>query len=120
MRFPPKRNISKGRVRELSRTQSPSTKRITMPKTYRPESLLTEEELAEFLNISLRSIRLWIQEQRLPYYRFGWRLIRIRLSDVEAFLNRSLVPARTVPIPVRSRLAEKKQQKENNLQEVIA
>jgi excisionase family DNA binding protein len=78
---------------------------------YRPESLLTEEELAQFLNIKPRTITQWIQEKRIPYYRFGWRLIRIRLLDVEKFLNRSLVPARDVPIPVRSSLAEKKEQK---------
>jgi excisionase family DNA binding protein len=78
---------------------------------YKSESLLTEQELAEFLNIKPRTITQWIQENRLPYYRFGWRLIRIRLSDVESFLNRSLVPARSVPVLVRS------SKKQNNLQE---
>jgi excisionase family DNA binding protein len=84
---------------------------------YKEESLLTEEQLSELLNIKPRTITQWVQERRVPYYRFGWKLIRIRLSDVEAFLNRSLVPARAVPIPVRSSLAEKKEQKQNKLQE---
>jgi excisionase family DNA binding protein len=72
-----------------------------------PESLLTEEQLARFLNVKPRTITQWIQENRIPYYRFGWKLVRIRLSDVESLLNRSLVPARKVPIAVRSRRNEK-------------
>lgn len=67
------------------------------------ERLLTEEEFADALGISLPTAVLWIKQRRIPVYRFGWKAIRIRLSDAEAFIKRHFVPAREVPIPVRTR-----------------
>jgi excisionase family DNA binding protein len=66
-----------------------------------PESLLTEEQLARFLNITPRTLTDWVQTNRIRYYRLGWRNVRFRLSDVLEFIERSAVPAKDTPAPSR-------------------
>jgi len=66
-----------------------------------PESLLTEEQLARFLNVNPRTLTDWIQTNRIRYYRLGWRSVRFRLSDVLEFIERSAVPAKETPAPSR-------------------
>jgi excisionase family DNA binding protein len=67
----------------------------------KPESLLTEEQLARFLNITPRTVTDWVQTNRIRYYRLGWRSVRFRLSDVLEFIERSAVPAKDTPAPSR-------------------
>jgi excisionase family DNA binding protein len=66
-----------------------------------PESLLTEEQLSRFLNITPRTVTDWVQTNRIRYYRLGWRSVRFRLSDVLEFIERSAVPAKDTPAPSR-------------------
>ena len=42
------------------------------------------DEAAEYVGVSTRTIRVWIAEGRLPAKRFGKRIIRVRIADVEA------------------------------------
>jgi excisionase family DNA binding protein len=59
------------------------------------ERLLDAKELASFFNVALATISLWVQKNRIPYVRLGGRLVRFRLSDIEAYLQRCTVPARS-------------------------
>jgi len=64
------------------------------PLTPAPEAaspLLTPEDAAAMLGVCGASVHRFIKQGRLPAYRVGPRLIRVRRSDVEAFLQ----PVRT-------------------------
>ena len=52
-----------------------------------PSRLLTVSDVAERLNISVRSVFAHIAEGDLPRVKFGHRTVRILESDVEAFVN---------------------------------
>lgn len=54
------------------------------------ERLLTIEEAAERLNVSVRNIRHQIYRRRLPVVKIG-RLVRVDEKDLEAFIDRSRV-----------------------------
>ncbi len=60
-----------------------------MPKTAEPtvDPLLTLEDVAERLGVHIRTLHRFVADGRLPAYRIGPRLVRIRTSDVEAFLE---------------------------------
>lgn len=69
----------------------------------RPPSLelYTVGETAAILGVSRRSVSNWIKQGALPAIRLGpgQRMLRIRLADLEAFINRYNVqaPAKRVP-----------------------
>ena len=44
-------------------------------------------ELAEFLDVSLRTVDSYVSSRRIPYIKIG-RLVRFRLPDVERALKR--------------------------------
>ena len=47
-------------------------------------------DVAAILNVSLRTVRVWINDGKLPSIRFGGkngRIIRISHQDLEAFLD---------------------------------
>jgi excisionase family DNA binding protein len=48
--------------------------------------ILTSEEAAEFLGVSLRTIRYWVATRRIPYFHLG-RFIRFKPADLTAFLE---------------------------------
>ena len=52
--------------------------------------LLTEQEAADILQTSPRSIRKARQAGRLPHVQIG-RLVRYRVEDIEGFIARSVV-----------------------------
>jgi excisionase family DNA binding protein len=76
--------------------------------------LMSPEQIAIALNITPVAVGELIRKRRIPYYRLGWRHIRISLAEV---LERSRVPAEKpiAPTPkkfspkVNERRAEKKQ-----------
>lgn len=48
---------------------------------------LTQQQVADLLNISSRSVRQYVADGRLPAYRVqGGRSLRIYLADVQALL----------------------------------
>ena len=57
------------------------------------EQLVTVKEAAHLLSCSEAAIRKWLYQRRLPTVKVG-RLIRLRLSDLEALIARGLRPAR--------------------------
>ncbi len=52
--------------------------------------LLTVEEAAEQLNVTVRNVREHIYRHRLPIVKVG-RLVRIEQSELEAFIERGRV-----------------------------
>jgi excisionase family DNA binding protein len=56
------------------------------------KDLLTEPEAAKILGIAEGTMRRWIQERRLPYFRVG-KKIWIDPQDVEQFIQRGRVDA---------------------------
>ena len=66
--------------------------RNTTPKV---EPELTIADAASLVRVSTKTVRRWIAEGRLPAQRYGPRLIRIRLGDLEA-MGRRIPAARSV------------------------
>jgi len=53
-----------------------------------PKELLSVQEAADFLGLSVSTIRRYIRDGRLPAYRVaGERLLRIKRSDLEKLLD---------------------------------
>jgi excisionase family DNA binding protein len=49
---------------------------------------LSPDEVAKIRGVSGRTVRRWIAEGRLPAYRVGPRLIRIKAEDLEKAMRR--------------------------------
>jgi excisionase family DNA binding protein len=56
------------------------------PTPLEDKFILTSEEAAEFLGVSLRTIRYWVATRRIPYFHLG-RFIRFKPADLTAFLE---------------------------------
>lgn len=56
------------------------------------DQLLTVKEAAQLLACSEAAIRKWLYQGKLPVVKLG-RLTRLRLSDVEALVTKSLRPS---------------------------
>jgi excisionase family DNA binding protein len=56
-----------------------------------PTSLLTIEEVAKRLNVSVRNVRHQIFHRRIPIVKIG-RLVRIEEAEVDALIERGRVP----------------------------
>lgn len=54
--------------------------------------LLTVEQAADYLNITEHFVRRLIRERRIPFLKVG-RLVRLRRTDIEAYLAGCMVPA---------------------------
>jgi excisionase family DNA binding protein len=88
-----------------------STPILDVETDYRPfhtlsaEELLNEDETAHYLRISPRLMVDLIQQNRIPYYRFGWRTVRIKVADLREFLENTRIPSKAVR--VQSRISKK-------------
>lgn len=52
------------------------------------ESLMTPEEVADYLRVSVQTVRAWIRSGRLPARRLaGLRALRVRTADANALLE---------------------------------
>jgi excisionase family DNA binding protein len=56
------------------------------------KDLLTEPEAAEILGIAAGTLKRWIQDGRLPYFKLG-KKIWINPADVQDFIQRNRVEA---------------------------
>jgi len=69
-----------------------------------PEPLVTPDELAEYLKVSVDTIHRAIRTGELPALRIGARLLRIRTEDARQFLRPAETgSARVVKIRARRR-----------------
>lgn len=55
-------------------------------------NLLTTEEFAAALGLSVKTIRQWTWRRRVPFIRVG-RAVRFRRETVDEIINRGSVPA---------------------------
>ncbi len=63
---------------------------------------LTREQARERLGIGLRTLDRLIAEGKLPAYKVGSRLVRIRDTDIDAYMAGQLVvPEKAKPIKLR-------------------
>jgi excisionase family DNA binding protein len=49
-------------------------------------SLLTRRQVAEMLNVHLRTVDLWIRKGVLPYKKISRKCLRFRAADIAAFI----------------------------------
>jgi len=50
------------------------------------KELLTAEQVASFLNVSIKTIRNWTSAEILPCFRMNRNLVRYRQSEIESWL----------------------------------
>ncbi|HTX55285.1 MAG TPA: helix-turn-helix domain-containing protein [Candidatus Baltobacteraceae bacterium] len=55
--------------------------------TKTPDRLVSIAEAAEYLGVSERTVRNMMHDGRLKGHRLGGRVVRIRLSDIDAALE---------------------------------
>lgn len=58
------------------------------------ERLLGLREAGELYGMSHHTLLRWCRIGKLPVVKLGRRVLRVRASDLERFINQSLVPAR--------------------------
>ncbi len=58
-----------------------------------PSDLLTIPEAAAILRLKVSTLRAWRLQRRIPFVKLG-RKIFVLSSDVDAFIKKSVVPAR--------------------------
>ena len=51
--------------------------------------LLTPTQISEMLQIDRRTIYRWIRDGKLPGFKIGGSAVRVKESDLEAFINKS-------------------------------
>lgn len=62
----------------------------TLPENPTPErAFLTPQEVSRLLHVSVQTVRRWIKDEKLPAYRVGPRMWRIRAADLDEWLQRS-------------------------------
>jgi excisionase family DNA binding protein len=69
----------------MARVQRRARSAERPPRSRAP--LLTAAEVAEFLNMSVRSVRRMLADGRLPFVRIG-RSVRVRSEALEAMIER--------------------------------
>jgi excisionase family DNA binding protein len=65
------------------------------------DDFLSPDQLASALKLTPTFVGDLIRDNKIPYYRLGWRCVRVRLSDV---LERTLVPAQKPMAPIPKKL----------------
>jgi excisionase family DNA binding protein len=58
-----------------------------MPKNKGADRFLSIAEAAEYLGVNTRTVRNMLYDGRLKAYKLGPRIVRIRLSDMDAALT---------------------------------
>lgn len=78
---------------------------IVLSPTSSSEPEVSIAQAAELLGIGYSTARLWVRQGRLPARRVGQRVVRIRLSDVEALAAEHGGRAPTAPVdPVEAHI----------------
>jgi len=67
--------------------------------------LLTAAEVANLTGFAEGTIRHFVSQRRIPFIRISPRCVRFRRSDIEAWLEKLMVP--TIPAPTPINLATK-------------
>ncbi|HXT10989.1 MAG TPA: helix-turn-helix domain-containing protein [Candidatus Angelobacter sp.] len=67
---------------ELTRTKRCENK-IKNPQ------LLTKEQAADFLQVTVRGLEKWMAKRRVPFFRIGKKTVRFKMSDLESHLDQN-------------------------------
>lgn len=51
------------------------------------EQMISKKELAVTLGISASELTKMVQKREIPFYRFGYRTIRFKPSEIEKYMN---------------------------------
>jgi excisionase family DNA binding protein len=76
----------------VSRTSAQSGRLVLSNRRSGPSRLLTIEQAADRLSVSIRNIRHQIYRRKIPIVKIG-RLVRIDETDLQDFIERGRVPA---------------------------
>ena len=49
--------------------------------------LVTAQVIADYLNVKVRTIHKWTQEETIPHYRLSPKAIRYDLNEIERWLD---------------------------------
>jgi excisionase family DNA binding protein len=60
------------------------------------QSLLKINEVAALLRVSVSCVRQWRYARKIPYVSLNGKNLLFRRADVDAFIERSTVPAKTM------------------------
>ena len=55
----------------------------TAPRSGR--GFMTIQETADFLNIPKRTLYEWVNQRRIPHFKFGGSLLRFKTDEIEAW-----------------------------------
>lgn len=58
------------------------------------QGYLSMNEAAKYADVCLWTISQWCHTGKVPFYKVGRRLVRIKISDLDDFLNKFRVEAR--------------------------
>ena len=67
-----------------------------MTTTSQPTKLITIEEVAERLGVSVRHVRRLVHERRIPFVKWG-HLLRFAPDDIEAWVEEARYDTRRPP-----------------------
>jgi excisionase family DNA binding protein len=59
-----------------------------------PDNLMTTKQLAEYLSLKPQTLRLWICQRKIPFFKIGGS-VRFRRSEIEALLEQGHVGVAT-------------------------
>ncbi|MBI2118591.1 MAG: helix-turn-helix domain-containing protein [Elusimicrobia bacterium] len=63
------------------------------------DDLLLAEEIAEWMKVSVITIRRWTSSGFIPHVRIGQRMVRYRKKDLDSWLNKRSTSGRQNRIP---------------------
>ena len=72
-------------ARQVTTTKGKTMKESTYTSELPP--MMNLIQVADVLDVSVSTVRNWIQEGTLPAYRLGPRLIRVMVSDLNALIS---------------------------------
>ena len=65
---------------------------------------LTFEQVIRLLNIKPDLLHTWMRQRKIRFHKFGWKIVRFSVEDLEVFIERALVPdTGFTPAPLRRR-----------------
>ena len=90
-RYDVSRSVTKLTERAFGMTKTLKAQAATPPQPTTLNELLDEDQTAALFGIEKRTLRLWRNKRSLPHLRITGKIIRYRLSDIAAWLDRTRV-----------------------------